>query len=293
MTTTRRPPPVPHNRGFTLVELVVAMTASVVVVAFVALFISSPVQGFTDQSRRARLVDAADTALRRMSRDVRRALPNSIRTTTNGNVVALELIGTIDGGRYRVQPPGTMDQILDFTTADGAFNIIGPLTQITKPFSSTSAYLSIYNVGLPGADAYELANVITPPGTQIDIATDAFAGEDRVTLAPAFQFAFGSPINRIYLVEGPVSYLCDTATATLRRYSGYGIRQSHAAVDSSAELLGAGATATLMADRVTSCAFTYAPGTAERAGLISMALTIADLGETITLLAQTHVDNVP
>ena len=86
----------PRTQGFTLVELVVGMAVSVVVVAFVALFISSPVQGFADQSRRAKLVDAADTALRRMSRDVRRALPNSIRTTTNGNVVALELLGTME-----------------------------------------------------------------------------------------------------------------------------------------------------------------------------------------------------
>ena len=254
----------PRTQGFTLVELVVGMAVSVVVVAFVALFISSPVQGFADQSRRAKLVDAADTALRRMSRDVRRALPNSIRTTTNGNVVALELLGTIDGGRYRVQPPGTVDQILDFAVADTAFNVIGPLTQITKPFSSTSSYLSIYNVGLPGADAYELANVITPPGTQINIAADALAGEDRVTLAPAFRFALASPINRIYLVEGPVSYLCDTASATLRRYSGYTIAASQAARDSNAELLAANASVTLMADRVTGCAFTYAPGTAER-----------------------------
>ena len=292
-TPCLRQPQAARDAGFTLVELVIAMTVSVVVVAFVALFISAPVQGFTDQSRRARLVDAADTALRRMSRDVRRALPNSVRTTTNGSVVALELLGSIDGARYRAQPPGTADQVLDFTLADTAFNVIGPFTQVAKPFSSTSAYLAIYNVGVPGADAYELANVITLPGTQINIVGDVPAGEDRVTLSSAFRFAFGSPTQRIFLVEGPVSYLCDTASRTLRRYSGYSIAPSQASRDSAAELLGFGASETLMADRVAACAFRYTPGTAERAGLISMELAIADAGETITLLAQTHVDNVP
>ena len=62
-----------QHRGFTLIELVVTLTLSMIVVGFVSLFISGPVQGFTDQTRRARLVDAADTALRRMGRDVRRA----------------------------------------------------------------------------------------------------------------------------------------------------------------------------------------------------------------------------
>jgi len=286
-------PGVRLQHGFTLVELVVTMTVSVVVVAFVALFIAAPVEGFTDQTRRAELVDAADTALRRMGRDVRRALPNSIRTTTSGGVAALELLASVDGARYRGAPPGVADQILDFAAADASFNVIGPFTQVGKPWSSTSHYLSVYNVGVAGADAYELGNVITPPGTSIGIASDATPGEDRVTLAPAFRFAYESPTQRIYLVEGPVSYLCDPASGTLRRFSGYAIASSHAARDSASELLAAGASDALMADRVTGCTFTYAPGTAERAGMISMEVRVGDEGETIALLAQVHVDNVP
>lgn len=291
-TLDRRARP-PTSAGFTLVELVVTLTISVVVVAFAAMFVSAPVAGFMDQARRLRLVDAADTALRRMGRDVRRALPNSVRTRTNGGVVALEILSSIDGARYREQAPGTPAQILDLASADASFNVIGPFTQVGKPFSSSAHHLVIYNVGVPGADAYELANVITPAGTQIDIATDAFAGEDRVTLSPAFRFAYGSPTRRVYLVEGPVSYLCDPIAGTLTRYSGYAIAQNQADRDSSGELLGAGAAASLMADRIGGCAFTYAPGTAERAGMVTMEITIAEQGETVRLLAQVHVDNAP
>ena len=64
---------------------------------------------------------------------------------------------------------------------------IGGFQNIAKPFSSNTHYLSIYNVGVPGANAYELANVITPPGTQIDIASgpaahtaDSSAVEGRI-----------------------------------------------------------------------------------------------------------------
>ncbi len=281
------------QRGFTLIELVITLVVSTVVVAFVSLFISGPVMGFTDQARRARLVDAADAAVRRNGRDVRRALPNSVRTTSAGGVIALEVLGTVDGARYRAQPPGVATQILDFAAADGSLNVLGPFTQLGKPWSSTTHHLAIYNVGVPGADAYELANVITPANTTIDISVDGATGEDRVTLAPAFRFAYPSPTQRVFLVDGPVTYLCDTVAGTLMRYQGYAVAASQASRDSHGELIGAGATASLMANQLVSCSFAYTPGTAERAGLVSLQFAVQAQGETVSLLSQVHVDNVP
>jgi MSHA biogenesis protein MshO len=282
-----------RQRGFTLIELVITLVVSTVVVAFVSLFISGPVMGFTDQARRARLVDAADAALRRIGRDVRRALPNSVRTTSAGGVIALEVLGTVDGARYRAQPPGVAAQILDFAAADGSLNVLGPFTQLSKPWSSTTHYLAVYNVGVPGADAYELANVITPVSTTINISVDGATGEDRVTLAPAFRFAYPSPTQRVFLVDGPVTYLCDSGAGTLMRYQGYSIDPSQASRDSHGELIGAGATASLMANQLVSCSFAYTPGTAERAGLVSLQFAVQAQGETVSLLSQVHVDNVP
>jgi MSHA biogenesis protein MshO len=281
------------QQGFTLVELVITLVISTIVVGFVSLFISGPVMGFTDQTRRVRLADAADAALERIGRDVRRALPNSVRTTSSGSVIALEVLGTVDGARYRAGPPGTAAQILDFAAADGSLNVLGPFTQITKPFSSTSHHLAIYNVGVPGADAYELANVITPPGTTIAITADGATGEDRVTLSPPFRFVYPSPTRRVFLVDGPVTYLCDTVAGTLLRYQGYAIAASQTSRDSHGELLGAGATASLMATQLVGCAFAYTPGTAERAGLVSLQIAVRAQGESVSLLAQIHVDNVP
>lgn len=281
------------DRGFTLVELVVTLTVSAVVVSFAALFITGPVQGFNDQARRVELVESVDAALGRIGRDIRRALPNSIRVAGGGAFSALELLGTVDGARYRDNAPGTPDQILDLAAADGSFNVIGPFTQVTKPFSSTSHHLAIYNVGVTGADAYELANVMTPTGTQITIAADAFAGEDRVTLSPPFRFAFGSPTQRVYLVDGPVSYICDAVAGTLTRYTGYAIADDHSLRDSAGELLAAGASASLVAGRITRCGFGYAPGTSERAGLVTLGIAVGEAGETISLFDQVHVDNVP
>jgi MSHA biogenesis protein MshO len=281
------------QRGFTLVELVVTLVISTIVVSFVSLFISGPVRGFADQTRRVRLVDATDAALERIGRDVRRALPNSVRTASAGGVVALELMSTVDGARYRAQPPGPAAAILDLAAADDSLNVLGPFTQVAKPFSSASHHLAIYNVGVPGADAYELANVITPAGTTIDIAADGATGEDRVTLTPAFRFAYPSPTQRVFLVDGPVTYLCDTVAGTLMRYQGYDIAANQADRNSHGELIGSGATASLMANQLVGCDFAYTPGTAERAGLLSLVLEVRADGESVSLLSQVHVDNVP
>lgn len=281
-------------RGFTLVELVVTIALSTIVVGFMAIFIAGPVDSYTDQARRAELVDLAENSLRRVARDVRRALPNSVRIDISGSVAALELLSTVDGARYRDRPPpGDPSKRLQFSASDDAFNSVGGFPNIAQPFSSNTHYLSIYNVGVPGADAYELANVITPPGTQIDIDADTIPGEDNVRISPAFKFAYASPGQRVFLVDGPITYLCDAADGTLMRYSGYAISSNQADRNSASELLGAGADATLVANRVSSCSMNYAPGTAQRAGLVSIALSVSDTGETVSLLHQVHVDNVP
>jgi MSHA biogenesis protein MshO len=284
---------VDRQTGFTMIELIVTLVISAIVVSFVSLFIGGQVTGFVDQSRRARRVDTADAALRRIGRDVRLALPNSVRTTSTAGVVALELLSTVDGGRYRAQPPGTAAQTLDFAAADGSFNVFGPFTQLAKPWSSTSHYLAIYSVGVPGADAFALADVITPAGTTIAISADGSTGEDRVTLSPPFRFAYPSPTQRVFLVDSPVTYLCDTVAGTLMRYRGYSIDADQASRDSHGELLSAGASASLMANQLVACSFAYSSGTAERGGLVALQFTVRSQGESVSLLSQVHVDNVP
>ncbi len=280
--------------GFTLVELVIALVLTVIVSSFAAMFIAAPVRGYTDQARRTELVDSADSALHRLARDVRAALPNSIRVTPAGAGFALELLATGDGARYRAAPPpNDPARTMEFAAADDQFNTLGGFSLVSLPFSSTTHFLSVYNAGVPGADAWQLSDVITPPGTQIDISADSLAGEHHVVLTPSFRFAYPSPRQRIYLVEGPVTWLCDPGARTLRRYSGYAIAGSQSDRDSNAELLAAGAVATLVAGDLFACAVSYTAGTAQRSGLVSARLELERDGERIALQHQMHVVNAP
>jgi MSHA biogenesis protein MshO len=279
-------------RGFTLIELVITIAVGSVVVAFMAMFIVTPMTSYTAQTRRATLVDAADNALRFMGRDLRAALPNSVRVSASGSVTALELLATADGARYQDSGPLSNPALaLDLTAADGAFATTVPFTQVNLPWTSSAYFLSIYNVGVPGADAYQMANVITPAGTTITISAGATANQDLVTLSPAFQFAFGSPGQRVFLVSGPVSYLCDTAAATLTRYSSYTIASAQPA--SAAALNAAGASAALVASNVVGCQFVLSAGTAQRNALATLTLQIAQSGESVQLLHQVEVVNAP
>ena len=261
--------------GFTLVELIVVIVIVGILSALGGMFIVAPVTGYIDLSRRARLVDQAEVALRRMQRDVRAALPNSIRITGTYPAVYIEMLLTEEGGRYRRYPdPDTGGDILDFSTADTSFDVLGSLSR--QP--TAGQHLVIYNVTAAGATGNAYATV---PDNRAAIAGTSTV--DRINLSPGFQFANASPTQRFFVVDGPVTYACENGQ--LNRYGGY-------AISAAQPTAGIGAAA-LVTRGISGCEFSYDPGATQRAGLVTMRLTLEEQGEQITLLHQVHVVNAP
>ena len=260
--------------GFTLVEAVAVIAIMGVVAGMVAIFIRQPVESYVDAVRRAELTDIADTALRRMGRDVRAALPNSIRIATAGGVTYLEFLQISGGGRYRAQPDsaGNGDP-LDFTAADTTFDVIGPV-----PPLAAGDRIVVYNLG-PGStesDAYTGNN---------STAFASLAGS-TITIA-AKLFPFVSPGHRFQVVEYPVTYACDPASGQLRRYWGYAIAAAQPTPP-------AGGNNALLATNVSACTFTYTASPAtQRNSIVSLSLQVTQSGETVSLFEQVHVVNVP
>ncbi len=274
----------PKMTGFTLVELVIVIVITGIITVVVTNIITTPIDAFVDSSRRARLVDDADLALRRMARDIRRALPNSIRTTGTGQV--LEILNTVDAGRYRDDPPpGNAASVLDFTQADDEFDVIGELWQFAAIDTSSDA-LVVYNLNAVGGanNAYAGDNRAT---------LDAATTDSHIMLATSIQFPLASPRQRFYIIDTPVTYLCDAGAGVVRRYDSYTIAASQSSVDSAAELLAAGADEGLMTRYVAACSFTYQVGTPQRAGLALLRLELSDGGEGVVLQHQVHVHHAP
>lgn len=298
------------NNGFTLVELVVVIAVAGIVAAMVSVVILRPVQGYDAQVRRAELVDAAESALRRIARDIRAALPNSVRVDPTGQVI--EMLNTIDGARYREGPgelPGGHDHspsqhILRFPGVDNdGFNIVGTFNNITVPFNSGANHrLAIYHLGVPNADAYADAAAAGGPVVMTNPAVTRFSidddgGGDEHQVLPTlgnFHFRWRSPSQRVYIVDGPVTYHCDAAgVRNVLRYVGYAIQAAQPTDRGAAPL--ANVTPALVTNRVSGCTFTYQAGTSERAGVVTLDMSVndPDTGEQVRLLHQVHVDNVP
>jgi MSHA biogenesis protein MshO len=269
-----------RQRGFTLVELVVALTLATIVVGFAGMLLTAPMHQFEVQTQRAELVEAATDGWPQLREDLRTALPNSARARRNGAVVVLEMLAAVDWVRYQSLPAA------GFTTS-------GRFRGIAVPFSSSAYFLSVNNMGtgVPGLDAYALSGSMY--GGTIGITAGGLPGEQQVSLSPAAAFTVDSPRRRAYLVSGPVTFLCDEAAGTLRRYSGYTIAASQAARDTAAELTTAGASVRLIARNITACDFTIAPGSATAYQIVTARITATRNGQSLQRVDQAFVENLP
>ncbi len=292
------------SKGFTLIELIVVVVLLGVMAAGAGMLISKPIEAYSDQVRRQQLVDSAEMSLRKITADIRRALPNSIRIVNNQPASwALEMVNTVDGARYRDEPDSvggvfnTEAQTLNFSAPDNSFNLLGSFSvlNITTYPETLPLRAVVYNTN--NATIYSQAALDTSPGiiSAVGLTVNSDGKEERVTLSTPHQFSFQSPGQRLFIVDGPLSYICDNATGRLSRYSGYAFQISQASTDSVPELAAlAGVVGGAVATQVSQCNIDYQPGTAQRAGLITLEISITDAqGESVRLLQQVHVDNQP
>lgn len=272
-----------HMDGFTLIEAVMVIVITGILAALVSSF-AAPLKGYFDATARADLSDVADTALRRMARELHAALPNSVRVSGS----YIEFLPTTTGGRYRASPApsgtaqcGTLAQdALDFATTDTCFEVIG----ILAAAPAAGEELVVYNTAT--AFAYDGTNNVAA----IDAANSTTS--KIVFASHTFPIEFNSPSSRFQIISGPVTFAC--VGTTLWRHSGYG-RQAAQPTDRTIAPLS---TATNIARLATGvdCAnssFVYTPGVTNRADLVVMRLTLTNTSDSVTLLHQVHIQNVP
>jgi MSHA biogenesis protein MshO len=300
MTAARRLARAP-SAGFTMIELTLVIVIAGILAATLTVFMRPAIDSYIATGNRAELTDQADTALRRMLRDIRLAVPNSVRTPGSQCV---EVVPSASGGRLRMGPD-TVNDVAAGCTA-GA-NCAAPLdtSQATTvvdtltPLSSTPAvgdWLVLGNLNpndvYAGVNRAAIAAVATPAATQ---------GRVRLSVAST-QFPAGYDSGRFTIVSNAqkaVFYTCSGADGTvnasgdgkgtLYRSSNYGFNAAYPTSCPST------ANADIVATRVKSCTFVYDPnpGATQQYGFVWIDIELARNTETVGLASGAHVVNAP
>lgn len=286
--------------GLSTIEMVTVIALTGVLSVGLAGILRHPMQGYAAVSRRAELVDLADLAVHRMSRDLRLALPNSVRIDDSGSV--LELFHVAAGARYREQPGTNANGQVHTATddwlsygGDSRWNLLGRISGLTFAYGTPLASGMRVAVYPTSSDVWSSAaadanpSVITASSNRVTLVDDG--DEDQINLSASHRFDLASPSRRLYLVDGPVTYLCDSSAATLWRIDGYAASATQPTSLAVAPLSSGAAART--AEHVERCSFAYVPGSPARSALVTIEIVLASDDERIRLLEQVAISNAP
>jgi len=301
------------RRGFTLIEMVFVILILGVIGTSFGVFVIPAVRASRAIEQRAALIDSAEIALRRMTRDIRIALPNSIRVSSiAGTGFAVEMIPTIDGGRFCASGEANCsgaNQLLAIGSPDSDFDVVGCFRNPAftgAAFPSTAFRLVIGDAAGTVYTAAGASAVLSAAGTGITLTTvnggGAGAGacgtssgvgppatsyRHHINLSAAQTFPQPSGRRRVYVIDRPVAYICNITAGTLTRYYSYPI-SSVAPTPTSPP---AGATSALVTDKISDCSVATSTSTVQANGFVKLSISLTNGGEAVQLVSEAQLDN--
>lgn len=282
------------QRGFTLVELIVVMVITGVLAGVLIVFFRPAFTNYLASGRRATLSDMADGALRRMARDIRSAVPNSVRQNGANHI---ELVPTIAGGRFRfaadTQTPAMASDSLDSNAPGSSFDVLTTLA----PGIQRNDWIVIGNqtpsdLG-SGLTRTQFDKFQTVAGSRI--GTTNILLQTKANIPPGYE---GGRFVVVPDAQKAVIYICNVPSPALdANGTGRGVlyRVAGNAFSANLALPAAFTTSQILATKVQACTFTYdqSSGATMENGYVEMSLQLTDQNESITLFYGVHVDNVP
>jgi len=264
-----------NQQGFSIMELVIVIIILGIMAISLGSLTSNSVYSYIDAKDRNRLSQSAKWVTERISREVREALPQSVRTGSTGNYHCVEFMPIENASSYLNLPASgsiTSFDVVGFNLSTSSATLVAIM-----PINAAS----IYSAG------GTLGNVAS-----IDVsATDP--NQAVVTLSAPTNFSRRSPQNRFYLLNPPVSFCLNDSNGQMIRYSNYGITANQQRPPNGGQQIGSNFSAS-------STVFNYQSGTLSRSGLLQINLRSQNRGrslpgsdESFDVFHEVHIRNVP
>lgn len=274
--------------GFTLIEVITVVVILSIVAVIGSNFIVETVESYDRAQQRSKLIHRGRQAVERISRQLRSALPHSLRSSNDGSGLCIEFMPVVGGGNY-LGPDYDNDGAADseeLPTVDNGAIPAAAYAVITAPFDLNLGAAQYLSVGIMAAT--ELGNLTT-------IGAIGAAGITSVPLGGAQIFNRNSINKRFFILDNP-SRFCITGTQ-LFYYDNYGL--INIGVAGIANGQPGGASASLLSDHIGDLTgitpFLVSTSTEDRNTVVHMTIPFSsrDGKETVELKQSVMVRNVP
>jgi len=278
-----------QSAGFTLMELIIVIILLGVMAVGITGFIKLTTQTYLNVSERDELISSARFVVERLNRELRNAVPNSIRQTNTATEQCLEFTPIVASTVYTDIPvsPQNSDtlEVIPFIDIDGNDYVC----------ANCSDSIVVYPTNVLGQDIYNSNNNrrYSLDSYSLPVAPSQVA---TLTLEGAESFAAHSPTRRAYIINSPISYcvILTGGEAKIERFSNYNLLQNQ---QSSNDLIALGASRSLMAESLAysqgELPFTVVNATLQRNAVIQIKLIFTREGERVVFDNAVHVNNVP
>jgi MSHA biogenesis protein MshO len=270
--------------GFTLLELIIVIIILGVMSVGIAGFISLTTQTYLNVTERDKLLSSARFAVERLNREVRNAVPNSLRVKNNTVSQCLEFT-PIKASTIYIDIPVVPDP------KSGEMTVVAFEDSTGSPFACSGFcldYIVVYP--LKSEDIYDF-NVNTGNGkvTAFKPFSNLVSDIWTIPIRPNLGMVFDehSPTRRAYVFDYPVSYC--VIDSELRRYYGHNLT-----AEQSLQPTGG---FSLMAENLlfddSDLPFKVLSATLQRNALVQIKLNFDRDEEIISFNNDIHIKNIP
>jgi MSHA biogenesis protein MshO len=280
--------------GFTLVEVITVVVILSIITVLGSNFVATSVESYDRVQQRSKLVNRGRQAMERITRQLRSALPYSIRLSSDASGLCIEFMPMTGGGNY-LGPDYDADGIVDQEELPDSSNGVLPsaaYSVITAPFDinvGTSRYLTV------GAMAATELYSAAIPSSREEIGAIGVSAIVSIPLNGAHRFMRNSINKRFFVLDDPGRF-CVTGSQ-LFFYDGYGMPTD--GLSGIANGAPSGSTASLLADNISDLTgitpFQISAATQDRNSVVTVTIPFGsrDGDETIELKQSVMIRNVP